>query len=75
MSNLSPKEKAIEIYNSFRNENSVMAANVRAKKQAIACVNEILKSISYIVWENEGDINFKPFFDYFEEVKQEIEKL
>jgi hypothetical protein len=60
---MTPKEKAIEIYNKFRNENSIMTANIRAKKQALICVDEILESC-YL--EKEW---------FFEEVKEEINKL
>ena len=46
-----------------------------AKAQAIICVNEIIKANSFIDWENEDDIDFSQFFNYWEEVKQEIERL
>lgn len=79
MSKLSPKEKAIEIYNAFRNENSVMTANVRAKKQAIVCVNEILKTFN-INWqwcskEIEDKSLWRKEYQFWEDVEQEIEKL
>ncbi len=32
---MTPKEKAIELYNTYRNKLPVLAANVRAKKQAL----------------------------------------
>jgi hypothetical protein len=61
---MTPKEKAIHLYNKFRNENSVMSANIRAKKQALICVEEI---IAELVYDKQ--------FEYWQEVKQEIEKL
>ena len=64
---MNAKEKAIEIYNKLRNENSIMTANVRAKKQALICVDEIINSHDWNV--------LKDGLDYWFEVKQEIEKL
>jgi len=61
---MTPKEKAVELYNKFRNENPVMAANIRAKKQALLAVNEILG----ILFQHHE-------IDYWKEVKSEIEKL
>jgi len=29
---IDPKQKALELYNKFRDENSVMTSNIRAKK-------------------------------------------
>ena len=64
---MNAKEKAIEIYNKLRNENSIMTANARAKKQALICVDEIINSHDWNV--------LKDGLDYWFEVKQEIEKL
>ena len=64
---MNAKEKAIEIYNKLRNENSIMTANVRAKKQALICVDEIINSHDWNV--------LKDGLDYWFEVKQELEKL
>ena len=61
---MKPKEKAIELYNKFRNENSVMTSNVRAKKQALIAVNLVL---SVLFQHHE--------IDYWKEVKSEIEAL
>ena len=83
---LTPKEKAKEIFEKFyshkwqkhtstRNYKIESMTKSSAKWCSNQLVNEILKSVSYVVWENEDSINFKPFFDYFEKVKQEIEKL
>ena len=44
---ISAKEKAIELYNKFRNENSAMSANIRAKKQAILCVEQIIDNFPF----------------------------
>lgn len=61
------KEKSIELYNKFRNEFPVLSANIRAKKCALICADEILKYLS--------DDGFPPEFEYWKEVKQEIKKL
>ncbi len=39
-----PKKKALELYNKFRDANGTMTANGYAKKQAIICVDEIIKA-------------------------------
>lgn len=73
------KQKAIELYNKFRNENSVTTANIRAKKQAIICVNEIIKALKTTTGhctlslldrqETQSD------FDYWERVRAEIQAI
>lgn len=66
---MNTKEKAIELYNKFRNENSfrvccVMTANIRAKKQALIAVNEIIKQFDglhkpeYCAFDAIGDRKF-----------------
>ncbi len=64
-----PKEKAIELYNKFRNANSTMAANGYAKKQAIICVDEIIKAFDLYGNDLMGEIN------YWQEVLNELNKL
>ena len=64
---MSPKEKAIELIEKFRIHQPVWELKEDAKQCALIAVDEILNAI-------------KPFGlllgkDYWEEVKQEIEKL
>jgi len=66
------KEKAIELYNKFRNENAVLAANVRAKKQALICVDEILSANPH---SNPFNTVQESTHKWWREVKHEIEKL
>jgi hypothetical protein len=67
---MTPKEKAIELYNTFRNTASVMEANVKSKNRTLIAVNEILT-----VCEKEiSHCSDKTYF-YWQEVKQEINKL
>jgi hypothetical protein len=69
---MTPKEKAIELYNKFRNENPVMAANVRAKKQALIAVDEILKELKeFNVLDGYGIESS----EYWEQVKTELNNL
>lgn len=69
---MTPKEKSIEIYNKFRNENSVMSANVRAKKQALILVDEIINELK----EFYDEFGFSESrLKYWQEVKEEINKL
>lgn len=66
------KSKAIELYSKFRNENSVMTANVRAKKQALICIEEIINlMVISFKWDEKtnGNIHF------WEEVKDELNKM
>lgn len=79
---MTAKEKAIELYNKFRNEFPVLSANIRAKKCALICVNEVLDSLNKCYSDiYEADLGNTPKgiieikIDYYEEVKQEIEKL
>jgi hypothetical protein len=59
-----PREKAIELYNKFRNENSVMTSNIKAKKQALICVEELINYSKE--WDDDN---------YWHAVKREIIKL
>lgn len=74
------KEKALELYEKFRKENSVMTANIRAKKQALIAVDEILDitkeeyQIQYTNGEWSRDIGYR-YSEFWQQVKQEIEKL
>lgn len=51
----------------------------RENKEAIECakiaVDEIINSPSICEWENEDDIDFGDYFDYWEEVKNELNKM
>jgi len=73
------KDKAIELYNKFRNENPVLAANVRAKKQALVCVDEIIKVLNsgnlYMEHGKEDSNTYDTSPEYWEAVKSEIEAL
>lgn len=64
---MTPKEKAIELYNNFRNQNSIMSANIRGKKCAIIAVNEILNI-------NSVDKDYE-LSNYWNEVLTELDKL
>jgi hypothetical protein len=71
---MTPKEKAIELFDKMHEEiyNRDMYNDLyRAKQCALIAVDEILKAV------NDPDDTFlsKDGVDYWEEVKQEIEKL
>jgi hypothetical protein len=78
---MTPKEKAEELVNKFMNIKSLKLSDYSkiyhptAKKCALITIDDILKSPSKVDWINEKDINFKPFFNYWKKVKQEIKKL
>ena len=42
---LTPREKAIDTYNYFRNKMPVLAANVRAKKEGLLFIDKQLKTL------------------------------
>lgn len=74
------KDKAIDLYNKFRNANGVMSANGYAKKQAIISVNEILEQLDIIyIGIDEMDLGNSPKgfidiqIDFYKEVKKELE--
>lgn len=61
------RQKAFELYNKFRKENGVMAANGYAKKQAILCVEEITELLCNLELLEE--------LKYWEKVQQELKKI
>jgi len=65
---MTPKEKAIDLYNKFYNYeshmNSVEVRHLTAKGFALICCNEVL-----------GDMGADRECAFWTEVKQEIEKL
>ena len=63
---MTAKEKALDLYNKFRNEFSIMSANIKAKKCALIAVDEILNVIYY---ESKSE------YGYWQQVKQEIINL
>ena len=63
---MTPKEKAKELYEKMRREEYPWSA----KWCALIAVNEILE-MDLPILEEDADT----FYDYWEEVKQEIEKL
>jgi hypothetical protein len=67
---ISPKEKAEELVNKMeRPMDGVSIFRLAAKKLALIAVDEVIESLHEHHWKNRLIIN------YWEEVKQEIEKL
>jgi hypothetical protein len=71
---MNAKQKALEIYNKFRNENSVMTANVRAKKQAIICIDEIMEAHN-TYYDTIGENLARIKYAFWKDVKTELEAL
>lgn len=69
---MNPKDKAKELVGKFYNEVKYME---RAQVCALIAVDEILKSVGIVDWDDEKRLDFTNFFKYWEEVKTEIEKL
>ena len=66
------KEKAKELVDKFLNEQNNTEEISEAKQCALICVDEILENIT------EEVMTYKPFMmntDYWQEVKEEINKL
>jgi hypothetical protein len=77
---MTPKEKAIELVDMFM-EHTVewdkvtevaFDSEYHAKQCALIAVDELIKTICYCYPINEYEISF---VEYWQEVKQEIEKL
>jgi hypothetical protein len=70
---MTPKEKAKELYCKYTEALNIrdlqITANPFAKQCALIAVDEILNALSYKISSNFEELK------YFEEVKQEIEKL
>ena len=69
---MTAKEKAKELVGKFLNEQNNTEEISEAKQCALICVDEILENIT------EEVMTYKPFMmntDYWQEVKQEINKL
>jgi hypothetical protein len=67
---MTPKEKAIELSDKFYFISSFFSDSEDAKQCALIAVDEVLDAIVII---NEYD--FEPLNEYWQEVKQEVEKL
>jgi hypothetical protein len=80
---MTPKEKAEDLVNQFRmvlmNEDTdcgeEILCSLIAMKNAIICVKEIQEVLMTDELYNPGSLAFERIDDYWEEVKQEIEKL
>ena len=72
---MTPKDKALELYNKYEQLGRDFTRGVSmkefAKQCALIAVEEILKTNPY-EWDGE-DLNLN--IEYWQEVKQEIEKL
>jgi hypothetical protein len=72
---MTPKQKAKELVDKFLQYTPVEFEYEYAKQSALIAVDEILKSLSQVKWIDEESIDFTSFFDYWQEVKQEINNL
>lgn len=65
---MTPKEKAIELVNQYDETLTYLESKSKAKECALIAVDEIIK----VLWHtHKNEIEFR----YWQEVKQEIEKL
>lgn len=77
---MTPKEKASELANRFvtksvfdMNNEELGKERISAKKHATTCVDEIIKETEII--SKKFDLDFRGAVDYWEIVKDEINKL
>jgi hypothetical protein len=73
---MKPKEKAKELFVKFIEDtkdwselDGYVVNEYSAKQCALIAVDEIIEALSFHSWQNRNEI------EYYEEVKQEIEKL
>ena len=66
---MTPKQKAKELVGKFIHHAESFHDNHHAKQCALICVDEILKELK------RGNIHRGTVYKYWQEVKQEIEKL
>ena len=77
---MTPKEKAIELVDKYSTYVVMWSGGIEVETQnvkqcTLIAVDEILKSVSQVKWIDEESIDFTSFFDYWQEVKQEINNL
>ena len=76
---MTPKEKAKELVTKFaeiEDEQPIFVISyTQVKKCALICVDEIYKLNQLKVGRYEGERDIEMYYSYWEDVKQEIEKL
>jgi len=70
---MTPKEKALEIYNNLITGTNQKCLNI-AKKHSLILVDEIIK-VFYFINPNREDLILLEELKYWLEVKEEIQKL
>ena len=78
------KQKALELYNKYRDIAPVLEANIRSKKNALIAIDEIistLKSLGEELYDKQGTDSYNARClnhdkkQFWKDVKQEIEKI
>jgi hypothetical protein len=72
---MTPKEKAIELSIKFCNHQDVFKPNISSNRKAIICVDEIMMECSNWTGGSMDNGWDTKRFDYWEEVKKELEKF
>lgn len=68
---MKPKEKAKELVMDFCSPSDIVRPNIASCRNASIAVDKILFALNDI----NGEYNMSNFIDWWEEVKEEIEKL
>lgn len=71
---MKPYEKAVDIYNKFRNTSPALEANYKSKKRALIAVDEIL---NFIEEADPQALSYEMFGyrDYWREVKEHLKNM
>ncbi len=72
---MTPKEKAVELFKKMYQVHSVAASDITkyfAKQCALIAVDELISAL--YKWDDDAQTNREEYY-YWQEVKQEIEKL
>lgn len=75
---MTPKEKAIELYNKFRNDAPVLEANYKSKRIALMCIDEIIDNCPFRDYCFKFDSISSRLYSvekFWEQVKHEMQKL
>jgi hypothetical protein len=75
---MNAKEKAIELYNKFRNDAPVLEANYKSKRRALICIDQIIDNCpikDYGFRFDSISSRLDESFKYWEQVKEEMKKL
>lgn len=72
---MTPKEKAEQLINTYKVANYPKLNKDESKKCALIAIDEIIDTLTNVMWINNEHTDFAIKTKYWYEIKQEIEKL